>query len=156
MTGARNDGRHDRFVKRNTSRLYNAATAGSPAYPGKDFNSGFKVMRAEVAAQRRADDVRRAAPLPDRDRALARLPDRRGHACSTTSACTAPSKYGLARFWRGFVDLLTVRFLMTYESRPSHLFSGIGLVSFGARRRWPWPTCSWRSSAASRSAAGRC
>ena len=39
------------------------------------------------------------------------------------------TKYGLARFWRGFVDLVTVRFLMTYESRPSHLFSGVGLVS---------------------------
>jgi hypothetical protein len=42
------------------------------------------------------------------------------------------TKYGLARFWRGFVDLLTVRFLMSYESRPSHLFSGIGLASAGA------------------------
>ena len=41
-------------------------------------------------------------------------------------------RYGLARFWRGFVDLLTVRFLMTYESRPSHLFSGLGLVSLVA------------------------
>ena len=40
------------------------------------------------------------------------------------------SKYGLARFWRGFVDLLTVRFLMSYENRPSHLFGGIGFVSF--------------------------
>ena len=42
------------------------------------------------------------------------------------------TKYGLARFWRGFVDLLTVRFLMTYESRPSHLFSGLGLASMAA------------------------
>ena len=40
------------------------------------------------------------------------------------------SKYGLARFWRGFADLLTVRFLMSYEHRPSHLFGGVGLTSF--------------------------
>ena len=45
------------------------------------------------------------------------------------------TKYGLARFWRGFVDLLTVRFLMSYESRPSHLFSGLGLASGGRRAR---------------------
>jgi hypothetical protein len=42
------------------------------------------------------------------------------------------TKYGLARFWRGFVDLLTVRFLMSYESRPSHLFSAVGLTSLVA------------------------
>ena len=46
------------------------------------------------------------------------------------SSCIWPAKR-LARFWRGFVDLVTVRFLMTYESRPSHLFSGVGLVSAG-------------------------
>lgn len=40
------------------------------------------------------------------------------------------SKYGLARFWRGFADLITIRFLLSYENRPSHLFGGVGLVSF--------------------------
>jgi small neutral amino acid transporter SnatA (MarC family) len=39
------------------------------------------------------------------------------------------SKYGIARFFRGFMDLMTVRFLMSYEHRPSHLFGGIGLGS---------------------------
>src|SRR5690606_36883217 len=33
--------RHDRFVKRTTSKLYNGATAKVTGVPGKDFNSGL-------------------------------------------------------------------------------------------------------------------
>ena len=38
------------------------------------------------------------------------------------------SKFGRARFWRGFLDLVTVKFLTTYTARPFHLFGGIGVV----------------------------
>ncbi len=38
------------------------------------------------------------------------------------------SKFGSARFWRGFLDLVTVKFLTTYTRRPFHLFGGIGVV----------------------------
>ena len=54
---------------------------------------------------------------------------------STTSACHGKSKFGRARFWRGFLDLVTVKFLTTYTARPFHLFGGIGFVigSVGTR-----------------------
>jgi dolichol-phosphate mannosyltransferase len=44
------------------------------------------------------------------------------------------SKYGVNRFWRGFIDLVTVRFLFQYGNRPAHLFGGLGalLVTVGA------------------------
>ena len=48
VTGARRE-RHDRFIKRHTSRLYNRVTGLLSRAPGRDFNSGFKVMRADVA-----------------------------------------------------------------------------------------------------------
>jgi dolichol-phosphate mannosyltransferase len=38
------------------------------------------------------------------------------------------SKFGRARLWRGFLDLITVKFLTTYTARPFHLFGGIGTV----------------------------
>ena len=40
------------------------------------------------------------------------------------------SKYGLRRFVRGFLDLLTVKFLTGFGQRPQHLLGGIGLSSF--------------------------
>ena len=41
--------RHDRFIKRKTSRLYNRTTAAISGVPGTDFNSGLKLMRRTVA-----------------------------------------------------------------------------------------------------------
>jgi hypothetical protein len=38
------------------------------------------------------------------------------------------TKYGVNRFWRGMVDLVTVRFLMRYRSRPAHLFGATGII----------------------------
>ncbi|MGH7226517.1 MAG: glycosyltransferase family 2 protein, partial [Gemmataceae bacterium] len=40
------------------------------------------------------------------------------------------SKYGVRRFLRGFLDLLTVKFLTGFGQRPQHLLGGLGLVSF--------------------------
>jgi len=130
VTGARTV-RNDRFVKRNTSKLYNGATALLSGVPGKDFNSGFKVMRADVARQ--------ASPMlyGELHRYLTVVAHWLGFRVAEQSVqhherLHGKTKYGLARFWRGFVDLLTVRFLMSYESRPSHLFSGIGGASLVA------------------------
>jgi dolichol-phosphate mannosyltransferase len=38
------------------------------------------------------------------------------------------SKYGLARYFRGFLDLLTVLTITRFAHRPSHLFGGIGAI----------------------------
>lgn len=127
VTGARTHDRKDRFVKKYTSRLYNAATRRMSGTPGTDFNSGFKAMTAQAAA----------AILPmlygEMHRYITVIAHWSGFPVSEVNVVHHPrlhgtTKYGLARFWRGFVDLVTVRFLMSYESRPSHLFSGIGLV----------------------------
>ena len=48
VTGARLM-RQDRFVKRNTSKVYNRVTGVLSGAPGRDFNSGYKVMTADVA-----------------------------------------------------------------------------------------------------------
>ena len=37
------------------------------------------------------------------------------------------SKFGSNRFWRGCLDLLTVRFLTSYANRPLHLFGTVGI-----------------------------
>ncbi len=40
------------------------------------------------------------------------------------------SKYGVRRFVKGFLDLLTVKFLTGFGQRPQHLLGSLGLVSF--------------------------
>lgn len=127
VTGARLE-RRDRFVKRTTSRLYNRTTAVISGAPGRDFNSGYKAMRASVA-----EDV---SPMlyGEMHRYLTVVAHGLGYRVAEVPVEHHPrmsgrSKYGLARFWRGFADLLTIRFLLSYEHRPSHLFGGVGFLS---------------------------
>src|SRR3546814_14911629 len=51
------------------------------------------------------------------------------------------SKFGAERFWRGLLDLVTVKFITTYNARPFHLFGGnaalTGAVG-GARPEEGW------------------
>jgi glycosyltransferase involved in cell wall biosynthesis len=128
VTGARLL-RQDRFVKRNTSKVYNRVTGVLSGVPGRDFNSGYKVMRAEVAG-----DV---APMMygEMHRYLTVIAHDLGYRVVEETVQHHPrmsgqSKYGVARFWRGFSDLMTVRFLLSYENRPSHLFGGVGAFCF--------------------------
>src|SRR5690348_551428 len=43
--------RNDRFIKKQTSKIYNWVTAKMTGVPGKDFNSGLKVMRRDVCEE---------------------------------------------------------------------------------------------------------
>jgi len=117
--------RHDRFVKRTTSRLYNGATAKVTGVPGRDFNSGFKVMRRDLAdSLEMYGELHRYIPV------LAVWNGFRVSEVDVThrERLHGSSKFGRARFWRGFLDLVTVKFLTTYTARPFHLFGGLGFV----------------------------
>jgi glycosyltransferase involved in cell wall biosynthesis len=117
--------RSDRFVKRQTSRVYNAVTATVTGVSGKDFNSGLKAMKREV--------MNPLVLYGELHRYIPVLAQWNGFRTGEVEVEHAPrlhgsSKFGRARFWRGFLDLLTVKFLTTYTGRPFHLFGGIGMA----------------------------
>jgi glycosyltransferase involved in cell wall biosynthesis len=125
VTGRR-ETRQDRFLKRHTSQLYNATTAWVSGVPGRDFNSGLKVLRREVAESIDLyGELHRYVPV---------LADWAGFSVTEVEVEHHPrlhgkTKYGVARFWRGLFDLGTVKFITSYNRRPFHLFGGAGLVS---------------------------
>lgn len=124
VTGRRSQ-RNDRLVKRTTSKLYNWATARVSGVDGRDFNSGFKLMRGEVA-----DDL---DVYGEMHRYLPPLAQFAGYRVTEVDVnhrerLAGRSKFGGNRFWRGFFDLLTVKFLITYNTRPLHLIGGMGAV----------------------------
>jgi glycosyltransferase involved in cell wall biosynthesis len=117
--------RHDRFIKRHTSRVYNGVTSRVTGVPGRDFNSGLKAMRRELAVGLELyGELHRYIPV---------LAVWRGFRVGEVDVehhtrRHGESKFGRARFWRGFLDLITVKFLTTYTGRPFHLFGGLGVV----------------------------
>lgn len=129
VTGSRVGGRQDRFIKRNTSKIYNGATAWVTGVKMKDFNSGYKLMTRELAdSLEMYGELHRYIPV---------LAVWNGFKVSEVTVehherLHGASKFGPARFWRGFLDLVTVKFLTTYTARPFHLFGGIGFgIGFG-------------------------
>jgi hypothetical protein len=95
---------------------------------GKDFNSGFKVMRLTVA------QAVGSMMYGEMHRYLTVIASWFGYRITEVHVThrkrlLGKSKYGIARFWRGFIDLVTIRFLLAYESRPSHLIGAFGVLS---------------------------
>ena len=125
VTGSRAGNRHDRFIKRTTSRIYNRTTALVSGLDMRDFNSGLKVMRHELATSLEMyGELHRYIPVLAHwsgfkvgEESVAHHERRHG-----------TTKFGRARFWRGFLDLITVKFLTTYTYRPFHLFGSAGML----------------------------
>jgi glycosyltransferase involved in cell wall biosynthesis len=109
------------------SRLFNWITGWLTGVPLHDFNSGFKVYRREVV-----EEIRLYGEL---HRFIPALAAWRGFRVTEVPVHHRPrqhgrSKFGSARLWRGFLDLLTVLFLTRYTRRPLHLFGGLGLIAW--------------------------
>lgn len=117
--------RRDRFVKRRTSRLYNWATARVTGVEGRDMNSGLKAMRRDVALDLDLHgELHRYIPV---------LAHWAGYRAGEIDVHHRPrlhgrTKFGRARFWRGMLDLATVKLLTTYTARPLHLFGGLAAL----------------------------
>ena len=119
--------RNDRMVKRHTSRLYNRVTSAVTGIEGEDFNSGLKAMKREVMNPLVLyGELHRYIPV------LAQWNGFKVGEIDVEHAARlhGSSKFGRARFWRGFLDLLTVKFITTWTARPFHLFGGMG-IAFG-------------------------
>lgn len=117
--------RNDRFIKRHTSRLFNAVTRWFTGVRGSDFNSGYKAMTSEVAGNLELyGELHRYIPV---------LAAWQGFTVVEVDVAHHPrrhgkTKFGPVRFWRGFLDLITVKFLTQYVARPFHLFGGLGIL----------------------------
>ena len=42
------------------------------------------------------------------------------------------SKFGTSRLIKGFLDLLTIRYIEIYQNRPMHFFGTLGILSIAA------------------------
>ena len=117
--------RRDPLRRRVLSRIFNAVTGWISGVHLHDMNCGLKAYRAEVVRGLRLyGELHRFIPV---------LAQNRGFRVAELPVNHRPrehgrSRYGLERYLRGFLDLLTVSFLGRYRNRPLHLFGGVGLT----------------------------
>jgi glycosyltransferase involved in cell wall biosynthesis len=117
--------RRDPWHKVVSSRLFNALVRAVTGVKLHDFNCGIKLYRAEV--------VRQIPLYGELHRFTPALAAWKGFRVEEEPVEHRPRKYGKSKFGLGrmfgmTVDLLTVAFLMRYEGKPSHLFSGAGFL----------------------------
>jgi glycosyltransferase involved in cell wall biosynthesis len=119
--------RHDPWHKVFPSRVFNGLVSWLMGVRLHDHNCGMKCYRAEVFREVRLyGELHRFIPV---------LAAARGFRVSEIEIRHRPrrfgrSKYGVRRFVKGLLDLLTVKFLTGFGQRPQHMLGSIGLVSF--------------------------
>jgi glycosyltransferase involved in cell wall biosynthesis len=117
--------RRDPLRRRVLSRIFNWVTGRVSGLRLHDMNCGLKAYRAEVV---------NGLPLyGELHRFIPVLAHYRGYRIAELPVNHRPrehgrSRYGVERYVRGFLDLLTVSFIGRYRHRPLHLFGGLGLV----------------------------
>lgn len=117
--------RQDPLSRRLLSRIFNGVTGWLSGVRLHDMNCGLKAYRAEaVSGLRLYGELHRFIPVLAHHRGfrVAEL------AVNHRAREHGRSRYGLERYVRGFLDLLTVSFLGRYRTRPLHLFGGLGLL----------------------------
>ncbi len=118
--------RQDPLGKTLPSRLFNATVRAVSGVPLHDFNCGFKIYRADVVRTIRLyGELHRFTPVLAHAEGfrVGELPVRH-HPRRWGS-----SKYGWSRLIKGFLDLLTVKFLTEYRQRPMHVLGVPGVVA---------------------------
>jgi hypothetical protein len=90
-----------------------------------DLNCGFKAYRAEVVESLSlTGDQYRYIPVLAADEGFRVTEIPVNHRARRYGR----SKYGLERYLRGLLDLLTILFIGRFRQRPMHLFGGVGML----------------------------
>lgn len=118
--------RKDPLGKTIPSKFFNFVTAKVTGIDIHDFNCGLKGYKNDV--------VKSVHVYGELHRYIPVLAHWLGFKVGETVVNHRPrkfgkTKFGMSRYSRGFLDLLTVVFTTRYVSRPLHLFGGWGIVS---------------------------
>ena len=117
------------WTRRLPSKMANWLMAKLSGVSLHDFGTTFKAYRAPV--------IKRIRLYGDLHRFIPALASWGGARIAEVPIANIPrpqnaSHYGLSRTWRVMADLITVRFLLKYVTRPLHLFGPLGFASVGA------------------------
>jgi glycosyltransferase involved in cell wall biosynthesis len=120
--------RRDPWHKVWPSRIFNGMVSLVTGVRLHDHNCGMKCYRKEIFREVRLyGELHRFIPV---------LAEARGYRVGEIAIEHRPRKFGGSkylgahRFLKGFLDLLTVKFLTGFGKRPQHLIGSVGLLSF--------------------------
>ncbi len=120
--------KHKGSLRTIPSRVFNKLSKRITGVKIHDFNCPFKAYRNEVVKDIQLyGEMHRYIPV---------LVYWRGYRIAEVKVGNYPrkfgkTKYGSGRILKGMLDLITVKYLTSYKSRPLHVFGSIGLLFSG-------------------------
>ena len=118
--------RKDPFTKKILSKIFNGLTGMLTGVDIHDFNCGYKAFKSRTLENIYLyGEMHRYIPV---------LIAWQGFRMAEIKVKHHPrkygkSKYGASRIIKGFLDLITVKFLTDYSTRPLHIFGICGILS---------------------------
>ncbi|HET9296535.1 MAG TPA: glycosyltransferase, partial [Candidatus Binatia bacterium] len=121
--------RRDPFLRRRLpSMIANSLISWTTQVKLHDYGCTLKAMRKDIAKNLKLyGEMHRFIPAIAYERGAKIAELKVNH----RPRLHGKSKYGITRTVRVILDLMTVKFLMSYSTRPSHIFGIIGIGSGG-------------------------
>jgi glycosyltransferase involved in cell wall biosynthesis len=120
--------RHDPITKTVPTKLYNWATRRMSGIHLHDFNCGLKAYKKRVIKSVEVHgEMHRYIPVMAKQNGFGRIGEK---SVAHQARKYGSTKFGMERFTRGFLDLLTISFISKFGKRPMHLFGTWGTLMF--------------------------
>lgn len=122
--------RHDPISKTIPTKFYNWSARRMSGIKLHDFNCGLKAYRNEVIKSLEVHgEMHRYIPFLAKSAGFKKIGEKVVHHQKRKFGKT---KYGLDRFYKGYLDLLTISFITRFAKRPMHFFGLWGSLIFMA------------------------
>ncbi|MEO1437636.1 MAG: glycosyltransferase, partial [Bacteroidota bacterium] len=118
--------RHDPITKTIPSKFFNRITRWMSGIQLNDFNCGLKSYRSDVVHNIEVyGEMHRYIPVIAKWAGFTKIGEK---VVQHRARQYGVSKFGLERFVRGFLDLLSITFVGRFSKRPMHFFGSYGTI----------------------------
>ncbi|MEE4196933.1 MAG: glycosyltransferase family 2 protein [Bacteroidales bacterium] len=122
--------RYDPISKTIPSKLYNRTARALTGIKLHDFNCGLKAYKNEVIKNIEVyGEMHRYIPVIAKKAGFSNIGEKIVQHQARKYGVT---KFGLDRFIKGYLDLLSITFISKFSQRPMHLFGTLGTLMFFA------------------------
>ena len=119
--------RYDSKIAKNIpSKLFNFAARKTSGVELNDFNCGLKAYKIEVVKSIEVTgEMHRYIPVLAKNAGFSKIGEK---VVKHQARKYGVTKFGMERFIRGFLDLITISFISRFGKRPMHFFGAWGAI----------------------------